>query len=104
MTDALLVHCTFPSREHAEEVAGVLVSEALAACVSLSSPALSIYRWQGETCKDSEIQATIKTRRSRFEALRTRILELHSYDCPEILATPVELGHPEYLQWLEEQT
>jgi periplasmic divalent cation tolerance protein len=36
----------------------------------------------------------------RFLALQTRIRELHSYDVPEIVAVPIEIGFDKYLQWV----
>ena len=42
----------------------------------------------------------IKTTMSRFEPLQKRILELHSYAVPEIIALPVTEGHQPYLDWV----
>ena len=64
----------------------------------------SIYRWQGEVCDDPEQLAICKTTAQRFEALRARIVELHPYDCPEVIAVSVDGGHPEYLTWVAEMT
>ena len=101
--DALLVYCSFGDSDEACAVAKTLVSEKLAACVSLV-PAKSHYQWEGVMCSDDELVATIKTSRSRFPALRARIRELHSYDCPEILGVPVVVGDEEYLRWLQKET
>ncbi len=43
----------------------------------------------------------IKTRPAVFERARDRILELHPYDVPEILAFAVDDGSPDYLDWLK---
>jgi len=42
----------------------------------------------------------IKTMDTRFDALQARLCELHPYEVPEIIATPVTKGLPAYLQWI----
>jgi periplasmic divalent cation tolerance protein len=49
---------------------------------------------------DSETLLLIKTPADRFEALKARLLELHPYDLPELIAVPVECGHEAYLAWV----
>ena len=40
----------------------------------------------------------------RFDELASLISEVHSYDTPEIIATPVVAGSMDYLAWITEQT
>jgi periplasmic divalent cation tolerance protein len=68
--------------------------------VNLVPPVRSIYRWQGELCDERETLAIIKTTRERFDALRERLVALHPYEVPEVIALPVEAGHPPYLDWV----
>jgi periplasmic divalent cation tolerance protein len=103
MTDMRLVHCTFPNADEAESVAEDLVASGLAACVSVSQPVVSIYRWEGKLCRESVVQATFKTTSAALDGLLKRVAELHSYDCPELVAVPVVQGSAEYLRWVEEQ-
>jgi periplasmic divalent cation tolerance protein len=100
MTDALIVLCTMPPGEPAEQMARTLVAERLAACVNLITGVRSLYSWQGQLCDDAEVLALIKTTRAGFETLRARLAALHPYDCPEIVALPVQAGHEPYLAWL----
>ena len=86
--------------DKAAEVARTLVTEGLAACVNIVGPVRSIYRWDGEVCDDTETLAVIKTTREQFEAMRARLVELHPYDVPEVIALPVEAGHAPYLAWV----
>jgi periplasmic divalent cation tolerance protein len=102
--DVLVVFCTFPNPEKAAEVARTIVDERRAACVNLLPAVRSIYSWQGEVCDDAEALAVIKTSAGRFEALRSRIVELHPYDCPEVIAMPVCAGHADYLKWVVDST
>jgi periplasmic divalent cation tolerance protein len=96
----IVVFSTFPSEDKAADIARTLVSEQLCACVSLVPPVRSIYRWQGEICDERETLAIIKTTRERFAALRDRLIELHPYEVPELIALPVEAGHEPYLDWV----
>lgn len=96
-TDLLVVFCTAAPGE-AESLAGRLVEERLAACVNISA-ARSCYIWDGKLCRDDEALLIIKTRKSLFDLLRKRIVELHSYAVPEIIALPVSEGHGPYIEW-----
>ena len=100
----LAVFSTFPNPDKAAEVAKILVTEQLAACVNLVGPVRSIYRWKGEISDDSETLAVIKTTRERFDAMKTRLVELHPYEVAEVIALPIEAGHAPYLAWVESET
>jgi periplasmic divalent cation tolerance protein len=94
-----VVLVTASSEMEAEAIAKSLVENKLAACVSLS-PIRSIYIWQGEIHADSEWQLVVKTDLAKFEALKTKVRELHSYEVPEIIAIPIVAGSEAYLDWL----
>ncbi len=100
MTAERLVLVTVPSRDDGERIAAALVAEAVAACVNIVGPIRSIYRWNGEICRDDEHLLLIKTTESCYAALEARIKSLHSYDTPEIIAVPIERGSAEYLAWV----
>ncbi len=96
----IVVFSTFPNEDKAAEIARTLVSEGLVACANLVPPVRSIYRWQGEVCDERETLAVMKTTRERFDALRARLVALHPYELPEVIALPVEAGHAPYLEWV----
>lgn len=97
-----IVLVTAGSKTEAEAIAKGLVEAKLAACVGLT-PIHSVYTWKGEVCSEDEWQLIIKTDLSRFEALKSKICQLHSYEVPEIIALPIVAGSPAYLQWISEQ-
>lgn len=97
---ALVVLVTVPNRAAGEAIATALVGEALAACVNLVGPIHSIYRWQGELCRDDEYLLLIKTTPARYGDLEARVCALHPYDTPEVIALPVERGAAPYLEWV----
>jgi len=104
VTDALLVFTTLPSPDKAAEVARTLVEERLAACGNVLPAVRSIYKWQGKMQDENEVMLLLKTREEQLERLKLRILELHPYEVPEVLAIPVESGYRAYLEWIASET
>jgi periplasmic divalent cation tolerance protein len=104
MTSVRVVLVTGPDAAFAERVAGHLVEERLAACVSVLGPTTSVYRWQGKLERASEVQLVVKTTQERVPALVERIKELHPYKVPEVLVLAVESGLPAYLAWVIDET
>lgn len=98
------VTTTTDSRKEAAELAKAAVTERLAACAQLVGPIASTYWWEGEIESAEEWMVLFKTTTDCFEALVAQITEQHSYDTPEIIATPVVAGSAEYLSWVREQT
>jgi periplasmic divalent cation tolerance protein len=103
-TDALVVLVTAPTAERAAEIARALVAERLAACGNVVPGLRSIYRWEGKVQEDDEVLLVLKTTRARFEALRDRVLALHPYEVPEVIALAVEAGSARYLAWIAAET
>jgi periplasmic divalent cation tolerance protein len=99
-SQVLLCYCTCPNAESAKHLAEVLVGEALAACVNRLSGIQSTYRWKGEVTTNTEELLLIKTTVGQFEALKERLLAVHPYELPELIAVPVERGHTAYLDWV----
>jgi periplasmic divalent cation tolerance protein len=101
---AIVVLCTCPDEASAERIASALVEERLAACVNRISGIASTYRWQGKVERGHECLLLIKTTSERFDALRERIVELHPYELPEVIAVDIALGHAPYLAWIATET
>lgn len=104
MTDCIVVLCNCPDEINAMLIAETLVAERLAACVNRIPGIASTYRWKGQIQHDTENLLVIKTTRDRFEALRERILTLHQYELPEVIAVDIAAGHAPYLDWIDAQT
>jgi periplasmic divalent cation tolerance protein len=102
--EARVVLCTFPNPDKAADVARTIVGERLAACVNLVPAVRSIYAWSGEVQDETETLTVIKTTDDRFEALSKRLVELHPYEVPEVIALPILDSHAPYLTWLIEST
>ena len=95
---------SLPDKKSAEELAETLVSEGLAACVTVLDGANSIYSWEGKLEKNSEVLLIIKSQTCLTERLAKRISELHSYDTPEFLSVSAELASKKYGQWVKKVT
>jgi len=103
MTDKIVVLSTCETEEEAVRVARHLVEKKLAACVNILPQARSVYRWKGKIEEASEFVLIVKSRRDLFDALRAEIVELHSYELPEVIALPLVDGSAEYLAWLDRE-
>jgi periplasmic divalent cation tolerance protein len=104
MGDYLQVTTTTDSGPAAERIASELVNRRLAGCVQIVGPIQSVYRWQGAVERAEEWLLLIKTTTERYAAVEAAIRELHSYEVPEIIATPITAGSDGYLTWLRDQT
>jgi len=102
VSEYVQVQTTAGSEEEAGRIASLLVERRLAACVQVVGPVTSRYRWQGAVEEEPEWQCLAKTKRAAYEAVEAAIREVHSYDEPEIIATPIIAGSPGYLAWIEE--
>lgn len=93
---------SWPAGGEAESAAAQLVEEGLVACVQISAPVRSVYRWKGQVERADEHQLVLKTAAPRLEALERRLRELHPYDVPEFVVLPVVAGSEAYLAWMRE--
>ena len=100
MTDLVIVLVTAPDLDIGAQLARAVVEERLAACGNLIPGVRSIYRWQGQVHDDAEVLLVLKTSHDAVERLRARVVALHPYDCPEVVALPVSAVHPPYLAWV----
>ena len=102
--EIIMVYITAPSEEEALKIGDILVEERLAACVNVIPGIKSIYRWEGKIVHDSESVMILKTMKSNFQKISSRVKELHSYTCPCILSYPSDNGYQEYTKWVSDET
>jgi periplasmic divalent cation tolerance protein len=103
MSRFVQIATTTGTRELAERIAVELVSRRLAACVQISGPIASTFRWLGAVETAEEWLCTAKTSEARIAAIDSLVKELHSYEVPELVATPIVGGSEAYLAWLQQQ-
>jgi periplasmic divalent cation tolerance protein len=103
MTEFVQITTTTGKRKDAEQIASELVSGRLAGCVQVSGPIVSTFRWQGKVETAEEWLCVIKTTRAQIAAIQDALKQIHPYEVPEIVVTPIVTGSEPYLKWLSEQ-
>lgn len=98
------VHTTTSSKEEAQKIAEVVVSRRLAACCWITSPITGIYWWKDKIEQEEAWVCLMKTREDLFEALSQAIREIHSYELPAIVATPMLMANEGYFDWITTET
>ena len=100
----LQVQTATDSRAEAMELARVAVEARLAAYAQVAGPMTSTYWWDDGVERAEEWLVMLKLPADRYEELATLLAERHSYDEPEIVATPIIRGSDSYLAWITEET
>lgn len=100
----LIVFSTFPDAASANRAATSLVEARLAACINMLPGMTSIYRWQGKTEQANEVLLIVKTTQAAYPQLESALKACHPYELPEIIAVATEVGLPDYLNWVSEET
>lgn len=94
------VYMTTDSPEEARRIGEVLVKDRLAACVNMIDNMRSLYVWEGELQDDRETVMIAKTTDACLPKLVETVKRLHSYDCPCIVALPVQGGSHDFIDWV----
>lgn len=100
----LVCHCACPDADAARRIAECLIAERLAACASVLPGMRSVYRWHGTVEHADEALLLIKTSRGCLAALTERVLALHPYELPELVAVEAAGGSAAYLDWVAAET
>ncbi len=100
----LQVQTTTDSRAEAMELARAAVEARLAACGQVAGPVASTYWWNDEIERSEEWFVFLKLPADRYEELAAFLAERHSYDEPEIVATPIVAGSASFLAWIQDET
>ena len=102
--DALIaLHITTKDEVEAHKLASLLLEQKKAACVNIVPRVSTLYRWQGKIECGSESLMIIKTRSSLLSDIIAMVKANHSYEVPEVIASPITGGSPDYLAWLGEE-
>ncbi|MDI1482426.1 divalent-cation tolerance protein CutA [Polyangium sp. y55x31] len=100
----ILVHVTTRSPEEAEALGAAAVAQRLAASAQIEPITTSHYRWKGAIHAHPEHRVTLFSRAALWDAIVAFVRANHSYELPQIVATPISLGLPEFLSWIDENT
>lgn len=100
----LQVQTTTDSRAEAMALARAAVEARLAACAQVAGPIASTYWWEGSVERAEEWLVMLKLPAAGYQALAAFLAQRHSYDEPEIVATPIVAGSETFLSWIDEET
>ena len=103
-SEYLQVQTTTDSRAEAMELVRAAVEARLAACGQVAGPVASTYWWNDEIERAEEWFAFLKLPADRYDELAAFLTERHSYDEPEIVATPIVAGSASFLGWIRDET
>ncbi len=98
-----VISSTFDTFEKAEDTGRKLLESRKIACAQISSPIISLYRWQGNLERSEEVILTIKTLSENLTEAQKLLEELHPYDTPEILVRTDCLVSEKYYKWMLEE-
>jgi len=93
-----------PMVTEAMELAREAVEGRLAACAQVAGPITSMYWWEDGIERAEEWLLMLKLPAAGYQALADFLTRRHSYDEPEIVATPIVAGSAAYLSWITEET
>ena len=103
MTEYIQIYTTTENKDDAGMIAETVVKKRLVACAQVVGPITSTYWWEGKIEESEEWLCIMKSRKDLYDRLEEAILDIHSYDVPEIVAVPIVSGSQKYLQWLNKE-
>jgi len=74
----------------------------MVACVNIIPKVQSVYWWDGKVNVDEEQLLIFKTETSLSPTIISAVKEIHPYDVPEVIFTPIQDGNDKYLEWISE--
>ncbi|WP_413585037.1 divalent-cation tolerance protein CutA [Bdellovibrio sp. HCB274] len=93
-----------PDQKSAEHIARTLLQEKLIGCANIIPGMSSMYWWEGKIESSNEFILILKTVESSDAGknLQKRVLELHPYDVPCVMALNVASINDSFKNWLEQ--
>jgi periplasmic divalent cation tolerance protein len=96
-----MIKTNVSSQQDARKLARDMIAARMAACIQITGPGESIYRWQGKLEQAEEWYLSIKTSEKKRPALMDWLMQQHPYDVPEIICTDGE-ATDSYADWLND--
>ena len=103
-----IYYITINDYEKACELSKYLIDLKLIACCNIigknDSYITSIYSWEGKINIDNEILMICKSRTSLINEIIEEVKKKHPFEIPEIIATGIQGGNPDYIKWVLDNT
>ena len=90
--------------EEAEMIADTLLGEGLIASCNIISGITTKVRWKGENITQPESMLIMRTRAELVWKLESRMVELNSFEVPEVASIEVKEWNPAYFNWIYKAT
>ena len=103
MEECCIIFATAENAAQAEKISNALLTAHIVACVQ-QIPVSSAYWWKGKIENSPEVLLKMETRLALFDAVEKTIRANHTYEVPEIIATPIIAGGRDYLDWIINET
>jgi periplasmic divalent cation tolerance protein len=103
-SDVCEVVITAPQADWLAEFTRSLVDDRLAASGHNITSVRSIYRWAGQIHDRQEARVALHTRTELVPAIVERTNEVHPYEVPCVIATPIIGANPAYARWILTET
>lgn len=98
MMSFILIYITHADENEAAKIANLLVEEKYVACANMF-PITSAYWWNDAIENEKEWVSIVKTIPENWEAVKTKVAEIHPYEVPCIMKINVE-ANEKYEQWI----
>ncbi|MFH1424093.1 MAG: divalent-cation tolerance protein CutA [archaeon] len=97
----LLIYVPTKNKNEAKEIGKKLVEERMVACANIIPNITSYFIYEGKVTETDEALLLLKTNR-KYEDIKRRIEELHSYEIPLISALELDELNEKYAAWANE--
>ena len=99
----IVIFVTASAEEEAHRIAELLLNQRKAACINIIPKVDSLFWWQGKLDSAQESLLIIKTAAPLLPEIVDLVKSVHSYEVPEIIATPIVGGNEDYLSWIDNE-
>ncbi len=99
MQKICLIHTSVSSSSEAKTLAAALMEQRLCACVQMTGPGVSTYRWKGKVEQAEEYYLNIKTNLANRDNVLDWLHEQHPYELPEI-SWQLHESSEQYAAWV----
>ena len=98
-----IVKTTCKNKKEAKFLAKLILEQKLAACAQISNIE-SLYHWNSKIEKDKENLLVLKIKKENYQQIEKLIIQNHSYENPQIIATQIKEASQDYLNWIDKNS